>query len=108
VILSTLADCVIYVADIVKTKKPDIRFGLETLSDANPRHIGMVCNLIEPQYGGYYGYGRYGYSKYGYYGRYRYSSYYYYYYYYSSDEEEEDNKESKHKKRRKFLPGRNK
>jgi tyrosine-protein kinase Etk/Wzc len=106
VILSTLVDCVIYVADIVKTKKPDIRYGLETISDANPRNIGMVCNLIEPQYGGYYGYGRYGYSKYGYYGRYRYSSYYYYYYYYASDEEEEENKESRKMKKRKLLPGR--
>jgi tyrosine-protein kinase Etk/Wzc len=107
VILSTLVDCVIYVADIVKTKKPDIRYGLETLSDANPHNIGIICNLIEPQYGGYYGYGRYGYSKYGYYGRYRYSSYYYYYYYYASDEEEEENKESRKKKKRKLLPGRN-
>ena len=107
VILSTLADCVIYVADIVKTKRPDIKFGLETLSDASPHNIGMICNLIEPQYGGYYGYGRYGYSKYGYYGRYRYSSYYYYYYYYASDEEDEESSEPRKKKKRKLLPGRN-
>jgi len=104
VILSTLVDCVIYVADIVKTKKPDIRYGLEAISDSSANNIGMICNLIEPQYGGYYGYGRYGYSKYGYYGRYRYSSY-YYYYYYTSEEDEED-KEPK-KKKRKLLPSRN-
>ncbi|HIE28859.1 TPA: hypothetical protein EYP66_16410, partial [Candidatus Poribacteria bacterium] len=108
VILSTLVDCVIYIADIVKTKRPDIKLGLETLSDASPRNIGMVCNVIDPQYGGYYGYGRYGYSKYGYYGRYRYSSYYYYYYYYASDEEEEENQEPKRNKKRGFLLGRNK
>jgi len=105
VILSTLVDCVIYVADIVKTKKPDIRYGLEAISDSNANNIGMICNLIEPQYGGYYGYGRYGYSKYGYYGRYRYSSYYYYYYY--TSEEDEENKESKKKNKRKLLPSRN-
>jgi capsular exopolysaccharide synthesis family protein len=107
VILSTLVDCVIFVADIAKTKRPGIRYGLETLSVASPHNIGMVCNQIEPQYGRYYGYGRYGYSKYGYYGRYRYSSYYYYYYDYASDEEEEENKESRKKKKRKLLPGRN-
>ena len=105
VILSTLVDCVIYVADIVKTKKPDIRYGLEAISDSSAKNIGMICNLIEPQYGGYYGYGRYGYSKYGYYGRYRYSSYYYYYYY--TSEEDEENKESKKKNKRKLLPSRN-
>ena len=106
VILSTLVDCVIYVSDIVKTKRPDIRFGLEMLSDASPRNIGMVCNQIEAQYGRYYGYGRYGYSKYGYYGRYRYSGYYYYYYYASDEEEEEENKEHRKKKKRKLLPDR--
>ncbi|MFQ6044329.1 MAG: AAA family ATPase, partial [Candidatus Poribacteria bacterium] len=115
VILSTLTDCVIYVAEIAKTtKKPDIRLGLETLleaipSDTNSSNIGIVCNQIELQYGYGYGYGGYRYSKYGYYGRYRYSNYYnYYYYYYASDEEEEENQETKRNKKRRFLFGRNK
>jgi capsular exopolysaccharide synthesis family protein len=107
VILSKLVDCVIYVADIANTKKPDIRFGLETLLDAEPNNVGMICNLIEPQYGGYYGYGRYGYSRYSYYGRYRYSNYHYYYYYASDEEDSEQDKKSRKKKRRRLLPGQN-
>jgi len=47
VILASMVDCVICVFNIVKTKKDDIRFGLEELMVATPREIGIVCNLID-------------------------------------------------------------
>jgi len=105
-ILASMVDCAVYVFDIAKTKKYEIRSGLEALMESNPRKIGTVCNLTEPQHSGYYGYGRYGYSKYGYYGRYRYMSY-YYYYYYADDEQGEEGKSGRKKNRKdkKLLPG---
>ncbi len=111
VILSSLVECVIYVFDIAKTKKPAIRDGLEILTETKPKNIGVACNLTESQYYGYgygYGYGRYGYSKYGYYySRYKYSYYYDYYASYGDEEEAEDSKDVNKKKRRTLLPGRN-
>jgi len=95
-ILASMVDCVIYVFDIAKTRKYEIRSGIEELSEANPKRIGIACNLTG-QSSEYYGYGRYGYSKYGYSGRYGYISYYYDYY----DVDEEGGKgKPKRKKRR--------
>ncbi|MCZ6678821.1 MAG: AAA family ATPase [Candidatus Poribacteria bacterium] len=87
IILSTLVDTVIFVFDIAKTRKYEILGGIESLNESAAKKIGALCNLTNPQHGGYYGYGRYGYSKYGYSGRYRYS---YYYYYDSKDEADAD------------------
>jgi len=94
-ILASTVDCVIFVFDIAKTRKYEIRSGLEELKEASPKRIGIACNLTG-QTRGYYGYGRYGYSKYGYSGRYGYISY--YYDYYEVDEEDEKGKPKRKKK----------
>ena len=90
VILSTIVDAVIHVFDITKTRRLDILTGIESLAEALPKKIGVLCNMTNPQHGGYYGYGRYSYSKYGLYGRYRHGGY---YYYYNSDDGTDDSEE---------------
>jgi len=101
-VLSEKVDCVLYVIDLAKAKKPEVRNGLENLIEIGSDEsipIGVICNWAEMPgigyyygyyYGGYYSYYRY---RYGYYG-----SYYYDYY--------EDRKEEKKLTRlKRFLFG---
>ena len=91
-VLSEKVDCVLYVLDLTKAKKPEVRHGLENLIEiasapsteivSGPSvPIAVICNWAEMPsigyyygyyYGGYYGYYRY---KYGYYGSYYYDYY---------------------------------
>lgn len=103
-VLAEKVDCVLYVLDLSKSKKPEIQNGLENLieitSDSSTP-IGVICNWAEMPgmayyygyYGGYYGYYRY---KYGYYGS----------YYYDYNEERKQKKGVGRLKR--FLLGNNK
>ncbi len=57
VILATVADAVIYVFDITKTKKFDLLTGLKHLKEVLPgKGIGVLCNMINPRYAKSYGY----------------------------------------------------
>lgn len=48
IILASMVDYIVYVLDVVHTRKCDIKYGLEILQELNPRATtGVVCNLLE-------------------------------------------------------------
>jgi len=64
VILSHLVDLVIFVFDLAKTRRTDIRHALDQLYPL--AHIGLVCHFTDPRDNHYFGYGHYGYyANYG-------------------------------------------
>ncbi|MBO4848348.1 MAG: polysaccharide biosynthesis tyrosine autokinase, partial [Clostridia bacterium] len=70
VVLSNLADCVLYVIRQEYTKKSRILDGLNHLSNGRAVFLGYILNSADGGSGGY-GYGAYGrYSRYGRYARY--------------------------------------
>ena len=64
VILSHLVDLVIFVFDLAKTRRTDIRHALDQLYPL--AHIGLVCHFTDPRDSHYSGSGHYGYyANYG-------------------------------------------
>jgi capsular exopolysaccharide synthesis family protein len=102
IILSTMVDTTILVFNIVKTGRFDIIGGAEILSETAPKNVALLCNMTNPQHGGYYGYGRYSYNKYGFYGGYGFYGHYRYggnyYHYYSSEDDDDDDSNGKKRK----------
>lgn len=46
IILVSIVDYTVYVSNVAKTAKENIRFGLEQVIEANPGNMGFVCNLL--------------------------------------------------------------
>ena len=57
IILATVADAVVYLFDITKTKKFDVLTGIKHLKEVLPnKGIGVLCNMINPKHAKSYGY----------------------------------------------------
>lgn len=57
IILATVADAVVYMFDITRTKKFDVLTGIKHLKEVLPdKGIGVLCNMINPKHAKSYGY----------------------------------------------------